>query len=246
VDPGETGNDPADPFQQFVETGADIDAGGPVGELLDAGARTVSQLLQDTCFASLLSDGRWLQRLQVADPDPDPDPAVRDELEALARETLRERGDAGRQALSAGKTLRLTGPLPAHVGIGSAILAPMRARDSAVGLLAVFRHRDRTPHTADDERLVQVVADWLAAATTTGTAVVMPAVPAGGEPRDLTGREQEVLALLALGHTNREIAERLFLSVRTIEWHRSRIQWKLRVTGRAALTRRARALGLID
>jgi two-component system response regulator NreC len=48
---------------------------------------------------------------------------------------------------------------------------------------------------------------------------------------ELTERELEVLRLIARGHTNREMAERLFLSVRTVENHRARIQRKL---GRAS------------
>jgi two-component system response regulator NreC len=44
---------------------------------------------------------------------------------------------------------------------------------------------------------------------------------------DLTPRELEVLRLIARGHTNREAAERLFISVRTVENHRARIQRKL-------------------
>jgi two-component system response regulator NreC len=64
-------------------------------------------------------------------------------------------------------------------------------------------------------------------------------------PDKLSRREREILALLALGHTNREIAERVHLSVRTVEWHRARIQSKLHVTGRAALARIARQYGLV-
>jgi DNA-binding CsgD family transcriptional regulator len=56
---------------------------------------------------------------------------------------------------------------------------------------------------------------------------------------ELTGRESEVLGLLALGHTNREIAEQLFLSVRTVESHRARIQRKLAISSRAELVRHA-------
>jgi DNA-binding CsgD family transcriptional regulator len=56
---------------------------------------------------------------------------------------------------------------------------------------------------------------------------------------DLTDRERDVLGLLALGHTNREAADALFLSVRTVESHRARIQQKLGLTSRAALVRYA-------
>ena len=57
--------------------------------------------------------------------------------------------------------------------------------------------------------------------------------PSGG----LTPRELEVLRLIALGHTNSEIADDLFLSVRTIETHRANLQAKLGVSTRAELVR---------
>lgn len=56
-----------------------------------------------------------------------------------------------------------------------------------------------------------------------------------GPPGDLTDRELEVLRLIALGHTNTEIAEQLYLSVRTVETHRAHIQRKLGRTTRAEL-----------
>jgi two-component system response regulator NreC len=62
---------------------------------------------------------------------------------------------------------------------------------------------------------------------------------------DLSDREREVLKLIALGHTNAEIAENLFLSVRTVESHRAHIQQKLRLTTRAELVRYALDSGLI-
>jgi two-component system response regulator NreC len=55
----------------------------------------------------------------------------------------------------------------------------------------------------------------------------------------LTDREREVLRLLALGHTNQEIAQMLYLSVRTAETHRARIMQKLRLSTRAELVRYA-------
>ncbi|MBJ7330712.1 MAG: response regulator transcription factor [Solirubrobacteraceae bacterium] len=63
---------------------------------------------------------------------------------------------------------------------------------------------------------------------------------------DLTGREVEVLRLIALGHTNAEIAGQLGLSVRTVESHRAHIQQKLRRSTRAELVRYALDRGLID
>jgi len=52
---------------------------------------------------------------------------------------------------------------------------------------------------------------------------------------ELTGREIDVLRRIALGHTNAEIADQLFLSVRTIETHRAHIQSKLNRSSRAEL-----------
>jgi two-component system response regulator NreC len=55
----------------------------------------------------------------------------------------------------------------------------------------------------------------------------------------LTPRETEILRLIALGHTNAEIAESLFLSIRTVETHRANIQSKLKLSRRADLVRYA-------
>ncbi|MGI9556368.1 MAG: response regulator [Solirubrobacterales bacterium] len=67
-----------------------------------------------------------------------------------------------------------------------------------------------------------------------------------GPVDDLTKREVEVLRLIALGHTNTEMAEQLFLSVRTIESHRAHIQQKLGRTTRAELVRYALDRGLLQ
>jgi two-component system, NarL family, response regulator NreC len=66
-------------------------------------------------------------------------------------------------------------------------------------------------------------------------------VPAGpAAPDELSAREVEVLRMIALGHTNAEIAAQLFLSVRTVESHRAHIQQKTRRTSRAELVAYAR------
>ena len=69
-----------------------------------------------------------------------------------------------------------------------------------------------------------------------------PATP----PDDLSPRELEILRLIALGHTNADIAEQLYLSVRTVESHRAHIQQKLRLTTRAELVRHALDRGLLE
>jgi len=71
-----------------------------------------------------------------------------------------------------------------------------------------------------------------------------PPEPAG-PPDDLTEREVEILRLIALGHTNAEIGERLYLSVRTVESHRAHIQQKTRRTTRAELVRYALEHGFV-
>jgi two-component system, NarL family, response regulator NreC len=63
---------------------------------------------------------------------------------------------------------------------------------------------------------------------------------------DLTERELEVLRLIARGHTNREIAERLFLSVRTVEGHRARIQRRLGRSRRSDLVEYVLERGLVE
>jgi two-component system, NarL family, response regulator NreC len=72
-----------------------------------------------------------------------------------------------------------------------------------------------------------------------------PPEPAG-PPDDLSERELSVLRLIALGHTNSEIAGTLHLSVRTVESHRAHIQQKTRRSSRAELVRYALEHGLVE
>jgi two-component system response regulator NreC len=71
-----------------------------------------------------------------------------------------------------------------------------------------------------------------------------PGLP--GRPDSLSEREVDVLRLIALGHTNTQIAEQLFISVRTVETHRSHIQQKLLLTSRSDLVRYALDHHLVD
>jgi two-component system response regulator NreC len=61
--------------------------------------------------------------------------------------------------------------------------------------------------------------------------------PAAGAPKPLSRREVEVLRLLAQGHTNQEVADRLAVSIKTIETHRKRLSDKLGLKSRAELFR---------
>ena len=91
---------------------------------------------------------------------------------------------------------------------------------------------------AADEELLQAVRTVM-----DGGVYVHPSLAvqllAGVEDDGLTEREREVLRLIALGHTNQEIAAALFLSVRTIESHRRAILGKLRLQTRADLVQYA-------
>jgi two-component system, NarL family, response regulator NreC len=69
---------------------------------------------------------------------------------------------------------------------------------------------------------------------------------AASDEEPLSNREREVLTLLALGHTNQETADRLVVSVRTVEAHRSHILTKLRLSSRAELVRYAIHSGLLE
>jgi len=69
---------------------------------------------------------------------------------------------------------------------------------------------------------------------------------AAAEADPLSDREREVLRLLALGHTNQEIAKMLYISVRTAETHRAHVMQKLGFSTRAELVRYALTHGLLD
>lgn len=89
---------------------------------------------------------------------------------------------------------------------------------------------------AADTELVDAVR-----AAATGDSYLNPRLGAqvaatpSGPPGGLSEREVEVLKMIALGHTNAQIASNLFLSVRTVETHRAHIQQKLGLSDRASL-----------
>jgi two-component system response regulator NreC len=87
------------------------------------------------------------------------------------------------------------------------------------------------------------------------TKVLLGDLAAGDETSDgqlrdsydlLSQREREVLRLVALGYTNGQIADQLFLSVKTVETYRERVMSKLDLKSRAALVRYALGRGLLD
>ncbi len=103
---------------------------------------------------------------------------------------------------------------------------------------------------AADAELVEAVRRAAAGETylnpSLGAKLAAAPPPVTGNPDDLSPREVEVLRLIALGHTNAEIGEQLFLSIRTVETHRAHVQQKLRRSTRAELVRYAIDHGLLD
>jgi DNA-binding NarL/FixJ family response regulator len=69
---------------------------------------------------------------------------------------------------------------------------------------------------------------------------------AAGAGRLLSAREQEVVTMIGLGHTNKEIASTLGISVKTVEAHKAKIMEKLEITSRAGLVRFAMMQGWLE
>ncbi len=103
--------------------------------------------------------------------------------------------------------------------------------------------------TAADEELIRAIRAVAAGERylhpSLGAVLAQPP-PQRGAIDELSAREREVLRLLALGHTNQEIAQQLYVSVRTVESHRSHIMTKLRASSRAEMVHHAIAGGLLD
>ena len=108
----------------------------------------------------------------------------------------------------------------------------------------------RTPHVMPEH--ARRAADDAAQAVRLRSALVLcgradrvPARPTATPPfAVLSGREREVVALIADGLGTKDVAARLFVSVKTIETHRQHVLAKLRVSGVAGLTKDAVREGL--
>lgn len=102
--------------------------------------------------------------------------------------------------------------------------------------------------SAADEELIRAIravrADERYVDPALGAKLAQPS-KGSGPVDDLSPREREVLRLLALGYTNQEVAERLVVSVRTVESHRAHVMTKLRVDSRAAMVQHALRAGLL-
>jgi two-component system response regulator NreC len=96
------------------------------------------------------------------------------------------------------------------------------------------------PKKAADTELIAAIR-----ATCRGEHFIHPSMTAG-LVAEMRSREGEVLGLLAMGHTSQEIADSLYLSVKTVETHKARIKDKLGLNGRAELVRYAIREGLMN
>lgn len=101
---------------------------------------------------------------------------------------------------------------------------------------------------AADEELVAAVRRAAAGESYLNPALGarVAAEPPPGPPDGLSERELEVLKMIALGHTNAEVASQLYVSVRTVEAHRAHIQQKLLLSSRSELVRYALDHGLVN
>jgi DNA-binding CsgD family transcriptional regulator len=95
-------------------------------------------------------------------------------------------------------------------------------------------------------RATRAVGARSAAAPAPGDSPTRSILPAAEASRGLSQREKEVLRLLALGYTNKQVGQRLFISARTVESHRAHIHAKLGCGSRPELVRFALERGLIE
>ena len=99
---------------------------------------------------------------------------------------------------------------------------------------------------SEQQNVVQVERDANAQGSTPGIAQALGGgLPTKRRPEELTPREQEILQLVWAGLTNRTIAERLHISIKTAEAHRANMMKKLRVSNIAQLLKTALEEGLL-
>ena len=148
---------------------------------------------------------------------------------------------------------------------GPNVAAELRAAHPAVKIVALTRHIEKAyvqqmlSHGANGYVLKQTAGDVLLTAirnVVAGGTYLDPAVAGkmfepraplrGAASADLTPREREVLTMVAWGHTNKEIATLLGITVKTVETHKTNAMQKLEIGSRAELVRYALAQGWLE
>jgi two-component system response regulator NreC len=137
----------------------------------------------------------------------------------------------------------IPGLLASRVGLQVIVLTMHDEPGFAREALRLGAHGYLLKETAADELLLAVRS------VLRGDTYLQPSLGARlarqDEPADrLTDRERDMLRLLAAGHTNAEIAELMFLSLRTVESHRGQIRAKLHLQTRAEINAYAHEHGL--
>jgi DNA-binding CsgD family transcriptional regulator len=234
---------------------------GDQEELVERVAQIVCREVADCCAIAVLSeDGRTLHPLGLHDRRP----GMLAKLEAQPQLAWEPAGGVTERSLQTGEPV-----LVGHadwdilargrprvrrvlewIDLGSGIVAPLRSGGNGLGVVSVARGRGSTAFTEADVPFIQSLADILALALVNvrlrqRLAAAGSAARSGEEDeivRGLTQRELEILHLIGEGLTNREVAERLYLSIRTIEWHRSNLSAKLGATRRSELIAAGRRL----
>ncbi len=147
----------------------------------------------------------------------------------------------------------------------------IKSRNPAIKVLVLTMHEDESylhqmlhagadgyvPKKAADTELIAAIRatyrgeHFIHSSMTTGMVVElrhreMPSPAARRDEDGLSEREREVLRFLAMGHTNQEIADMLYLSVKTVATYKARLKEKLQLQGRAELVRYAIQRGLLN
>jgi DNA-binding CsgD family transcriptional regulator len=235
---------------------------GALDTMLDTAAEIIGRSLADTCIIGVLYRvDSVIYPLGLYDQDAE----RRRHLDSLSDLAWEVAGDASGQAMGMGEPAVFTSvelgvmardqPLPMAflegTNVDTAMVAPLRALGVQVGLMVLARTSPHPPFDPGDLPFVQRLADRL------GLAVhalhlqdeldALRVKEAGTDPEDqrlamLSQREREIFKSIAQGLTSREIGNGLFLSVRTVEWHRARLMAKLGTSKRSELIALGRTL----
>lgn len=245
-----------------AEVAALVSAGRPSLEaLLDDAAEMICRGMADACVLGVLFDhDSKIHPLGLYHRDE----RLRRMLNAASELAWEPLGGVSQQVLASGVPALLDSvdlrslarhprlaALADEATVHTALVAPMHAVGQPVGVMAMGRTSPSAPYSEDDFKVAQLVADRLGLAISvlhlqealdTGSGQADVAGPADRRLAALTEREREVFRLIGDGLTSREIGEQLFLSVRTVEWHRARLMAKLGVSTRSELIALGRSI----